>query len=249
MNKPGKFYGVGIGPGDPQLLTLRAKQVLEQVGVIFVPKADAKKESLAGNIISQVIATEAEMLELVFPMTKDRRVLEGFWGEAADKIGERISRGQEAAFVTLGDPLMYSTYIYLLGLMKKRCPKLKIETIPGVTSYSAAAASANLPLVEGDDRLAIVPVCHHMDNLPDIISGFETTVLMKIGKRLDRVIDTLEDMGLIEHAVFISRVGDKNECVETDLRRVRGSNQGYLSIIIVRNPNNSGLIHSKTTSN
>lgn len=235
MNELGKFYGVGIGPGDPQLLTLKAKQILEQVEVIFVPKAGSKKESLAGNIINQVITTQAEMLELVFPMTKDLQVLESFWGIAANQIGERVSKGQAAAFVTLGDPSMYSTYIYLLELMKKRYPGLKIETVPGVTSYSAAAASANLSLVEGGDRLAIVPVAHHMHNLREIIASFETTVLMKIGRRLDNVIDILEDMGLVEQAVFISRVGDKNECIQTDLRRLKGSNQGYLSIIIVKN--------------
>ncbi len=234
MMKPGKLYGVGIGPGDPHLLTLKAKQVLEQVDVIFVPKADKKKESIARSIISQVISTPAEMLELVFPMTKDQQILENFWALAVDQISQRVSNGQAAAFITLGDPMMYSTYIYLLQLIKKQHPEINVETIPGITSYSAAAACAELPLVEGGERLTIVPVAHHLHDLSRIISDSDTTVLMKIGRYLDETINVLEELGLLKQAVFISRVGDKDEYIETDLRKLKGSGYGYLSIIIVK---------------
>jgi precorrin-2/cobalt-factor-2 C20-methyltransferase len=249
MAELGKLYGVGIGPGDPQLITIKAKQVLERVEVVFVPKAGKKRESLAGAIVSQIIGNQDKLVELVFPMTRQRQVLEGFWTRAADQISARIMQGQQVAFVTLGDPLMYSTYIYLLQLMQRRYPGLEVETIPGITSYSAAAAYANFPLVEGGQRLAILPVAQYLDSLKQIIPTFETVVLMKIGHRLLEVINILDELGLIQQAVFISRVGSREGYVETDLRKLTSSNQGYLSVIIVKNPASKSINCCKKKNN
>ncbi len=238
MKSKGKLYGVGVGPGDPGLVTLKAKAVLEKVSTIFVPRATTKSKSLAGQIVRQVLTRPYPMAELTFPMTKDQAVLEKFWREAAAQVAAVVEAGKEAAFVTLGDPLLYSTYIYLLRMLKTDYPQVEVETVSGITSYSAAAARLGISLAEGGEKVSIIPAVQNLQSLPQLLPLFETTVLLKIGSRLEQVIQMLEDVGLLGNSLFISHIGEPEEYIETDLQKLkgRGSSLGYLSIIIVKRP-------------
>ncbi len=233
---PGKLYGIGIGPGDPQLLTLKARAILERVPIVFVPKSQRNRESRAEAVIGQFIPPATEIKHLLFPMSRDREVLNLFWEQAADQIAQEIEKRGEAAFVTLGDPLFYSTYIYLLYILREKYPSLELETVPGITSFSTAAACGNLPLVEGGECLAVVPVLQNWERLEGILSSFETTVLMKIGSQLPRVIALLEKLQLLDKALLVSHAGCAQQLVSTDLGRFKEGDKGYLSLIIVKNP-------------
>lgn len=229
----GDFYGIGIGPGDPELLTLKAARIIKEVDVIFVPKAGIKEESMALEIVSPLLDGK-RVVEKVFPMVKEQEKLESHWKEAALAIKEELERGNSVAFLTIGDPLTFSTYVYLLRCLRDMIPEEKIHTIPGVTSFNAAASLANLSLAQRDERIAIVPVPDDVEELRPILKGFDTVILMKVAKRLDKVISLLEEIGLAQHALFASHVGLKDSYLTRNLSELKGSGRGYMSIIIVR---------------
>jgi precorrin-2/cobalt-factor-2 C20-methyltransferase len=242
----GDFYGIGIGPGDPELLTLKAARIIKEVDVIFVPKAGIKEESMALEIVSPLLDDVAagfslrntpRVVEKVFPMIKDAERLESHWKEAALAIKEELEKGNSVAFLTIGDPLTFSTYVYLLRCLRGMVPEEKIHTIPGVTSFNAAASLANFSLAQRDERIAIVPVPDDVEELRPILKGFDTVILMKVAKRLDKVINLLEEMNLSHHALFASHVGLKDSYLTRNLSELKGSGRGYMSVVIVRKEN------------
>jgi precorrin-2/cobalt-factor-2 C20-methyltransferase len=229
------FYGIGVGPGDPELLTVKAASVLAGCSNVFVPKARTGSESVALEIARKYLRPDARVRELVFPMTPDQDVLEQRWRESAEVIAPVLEAGSDACFLTLGDPMVYSTYIYLLRALQQRMPGLKTKTVAGITSFCAAAAATQFVLGEGKELITIVPTSDDMAILRKAFESHGTVVLMKIGKRLRDILAVLEECHLIEHSVFVSRAGLEGERVETNLRnlRVEDPETGYLSVMIV----------------
>ncbi|MBI5788607.1 MAG: precorrin-2 C(20)-methyltransferase [Candidatus Schekmanbacteria bacterium] len=235
-----KLYGIGIGPGDPELLTVKAQNILKRMDLIFAPQSYIDKDSRAESIIRGVISQDTEIRRLLFPMSRDKQVLNQFWRQAADQIAEALKIKAEAAFITLGDPLTYSTYIYLLYMLKEHYPHIQLETVPGITSYAATAAAANLPMVEGGECLAIFPVARNShQRLKNVLQHFETTVLMKIGNNLTQVLEVLQELKLLDHALMVSQAGFTQQIMEVDLSRIKEESRGYLAVIIVKNPHKS----------
>ncbi len=232
--KKGKLYGIGIGPGDPGLVTLKAKQILDRVDTIFAPKGSEDGTSCARSIVEAIARGEKHFVELTFPMTKDRAVLNRYWNSAAKRIASQIRKGRDAAFITIGDPFIYSTYVYLMDTLRRNFPDIDVETIPGISAFNAASARVNLALVEGDETLAIVPVRKDLKGLRETLEGFDTVVLMKVGSKLNKVASLLTEMGLARKAILISRVGHHDEKVVRDLYNLRDKKAGYLSVIIVK---------------
>lgn len=229
----GHFYGVGLGPGDPELLTLKAVRIIKEADCIFVPKSGSKEESMALEIVKDM--TEGKrIIENVFPMTKDTTVLKEAWSKVTDEIKGELEQGNNVAFLTIGDPLTYSTYVYLLKYIKDVLPDDRIHTVPGITSYNAAASMANFTLLERDKKLAVVPVSDDVESLRQILKTFDTVVLMKVAKKLDAVIELLEEMGLAHTALFASYVGWDNATITQDISSLKGSGKGYMSVIIVK---------------
>ncbi len=234
-NKEGEFYGVGVGPGDSELVTLKAVRIIKSVDCIFAPRADSKGSSLALDIVSNVCEGK-RVVEQVYPMVKDKKQLETAWLASANEIKRELEDGNSVAYLTIGDPLTFSTYCYLLQQLSKLIPSQNIHTIPGITSYNAAASLANFSLIEQSERLAIIPVSSNIDDLRQILNNFDTVILMKVAKKLDEVIELLEDMELIDNSLFASYIGFENELITRDLLSLKGAGKGYLSVIIVRKP-------------
>lgn len=230
----GKLYGVGIGPGDPKLLTLKAKEALEKADIIFTPKGSDEGISVARGIIEQVIEGKKTYVELTFPMTKDKNLLQKYWRKAGQRIVKELKKGRQAAFVTLGDPFIYSTYIYLLKILKQDFPDIKVETIPGISAFNAAASRAGFSLLEGKEKMAVLPVTETLDGIEDALDTFDTVVLMKVGAKLQKVIRLLKQKGLIQNAVLISRVGHQNEKIIRNIATIKNKELGYLSVILVK---------------
>ncbi|MDP2744195.1 MAG: precorrin-2 C(20)-methyltransferase [Dehalococcoidia bacterium] len=236
----GKFYGVGIGPGSPDLLTLRAKRVLEAVKVICVPRATTGENSLARSILEKALTGAPQYLELDFPMVRDKETLRQHWDRAVERMVERLQMGEDVAFATLGDPLLYSTYNYVLSIMQQRFPQVTVETVPGLSSFSAAASLANLSLAEGEEAVAILPVPRDPGRLERVLREFDTVVLMKVAERLGMVLEVLRRLGLMEKAVLVSRAGLPGETLVRDLSSITDAKLGYLSVIIVANRERKG---------
>lgn len=234
--KKGTLYGIGVGPGDPDLITIKGAKILASCPHVFVPKARLAGESVALSIAQEHIHDGAEIHEVVFPMTMDKAELVLRWEESARMIASVLESGSDACFLTLGDAFLYSTYIYMLRSLRRILPEVDVVTVPGVTVFSAAAALAEFPVGEGKDSVTIIPTADDLDAVRKALSAGGTLILMKIGKRLGRIIDILERAGAIGRSVFISHAGMQDERVVTDLETMRGEavETGYLSIILVR---------------
>ncbi|HHT9107971.1 MAG TPA: precorrin-2 C(20)-methyltransferase [Candidatus Wunengus sp. YC63] len=231
--KTGNFYGIGLGPGDPELLTLKALNTIQTTDCIFVPKSDTKEDSLALDIVKDYVKGK-RVIEQIYPMTKDKQTLNAAWLKAAEEIHNEVKKGYNAVYLTLGDPMTFSTYIYLLRHLNTMLPEKAIHTIPGITSYNAAACAANYPLLTGDERLAVIPIPKDISELRPILESFDTVVMMKVAKKLDEVIQLLEDMKLFENALFASYIGQKDAYITCDIVSLKGSGRGYMSVLIVR---------------
>lgn len=233
--KTGTFYGIGVGPGDPELVTVRAASTLARCRHVFVPKARTASDSVALEIARRYLRDDAQVHELVFPMTSDPAELTRCWTASVDQVTAVLDAGDDACFLTLGDSLLYSTYIYLLRALNARRPDLNVITVPGVTSFCAAAALTQFSIGEGKELVTVVPTADDLTATQRALRSGGTVVLMKIGKRLPEVLDALEEAGVIEQAVFVARAGLEGQRIETDLRKLRQekTEAGYLAVILV----------------
>ncbi|KNZ70914.1 precorrin-2 C(20)-methyltransferase [Thermincola ferriacetica] len=230
----GKLYGLGVGPGDPELLTLKAWRVLQSVDVLCVPKSRAEKESLALSIVKKAVEKQFDILELLFPMSTDNEVLARHWDQAAVQVISELRKGRQVAFITIGDPMFYSTYAYLLERIKGSHPEIKVETIPGVTAFAACSAFINEALTEGEEKLAVIPAAYGIEELKEIVKKFENIVLMKVNRIYDEVVQLLREEKLLDKAVFVSRCGYPDQFYTTDLESLVGKDKDYMSIMIIR---------------
>jgi precorrin-2/cobalt-factor-2 C20-methyltransferase len=237
QRKYGKLYGIGIGPGDPKLLTLKAKEIIDQVDILFCPKGDEGGTSWARSIVEATTSVPKKFVELPFPMTRNKKTLKTYWEKAARRIANEITNGKQAAFITLGDPFIYSTYIYLLETLLKTFPHIEVETIPGISAFNAAAARAQIPLVQGEERMIILPVKKDLQGLREAFETFNTVILMKVGSKLEKIMSLLSELDLLKHSVLVSRLGQPGERMIRDLSSLKKlKREGYLSLIIVKSP-------------
>ncbi|MBI5886237.1 MAG: precorrin-2 C(20)-methyltransferase [Deltaproteobacteria bacterium] len=243
--KTGRFYGVGVGPGEAELMTLKAVRVIKDASVIAVPRsADSSVDGLskALSIVEQVVSLVGkEILELDFPMTRDREALGASRRKAAGAIGAHLKAGRDAVFLTLGDPFFYSTFGYLIPYVRADAPGAPIEVVPGVTSFCASAARALRPVAEAGESVAVIPAAYDMNDIRAALVAFDTVVLMKVNKTMDKIIDILAESGLEDKAVFVSRAGWPGERIVTDIASLRGETLDYFSLIIIRKGRERGM--------
>ncbi len=237
----GHLYLVGVGPGDPELMTYKAVRILRETRIWAVPKAKETGSSSALAIARQMVASNGRtVLELCFPMKKvflgqetDQQLLEA-WGRAADEVIAHLDRGEDVAFPTLGDATLYSTAFYLLPMILERRPRVRVTVVPGITAMAACAASQASPLALGDDVLAVVPAAFEDDRLRHILTTLDAVVLMKVHRRIDTLIDLLDELGLSGQAVLTERSGLPGERVYTDIHEARGRQLHYFSTVVIR---------------
>ncbi len=233
-----KIYAVGVGPGDPELLTRKAERVLREVKVVCAPTASPADSSYALSIIEPLINRQRqEVIIQVFPMRKDQAGLDEFWESAAAEVVAKVRGGQDVAFVTIGDPFLYSTFLYIYRIFRERYPDIPVEVVPGVSSINAAAVAAGLPLGMASERIAVIPAAFEEQDLRRILLDFDTVVLMKVSRVFDGVYELLRELGLEQNAAFVSRVGTPEEEVVFDLERLLGQKLDYLSLLIVKKQN------------
>ena len=230
----GKFYGIGVGPGDPELLTLKAKRILGEINVLLIPKSKKEKRSLALSIASDLVNNNCTTVELILPMTTDQEELKRHWQQAAEQVMEVLSQGKDTAFITLGDPTIYSTFTYLLKYVKKLAPKVEVEIIPGISSINSISAWIGQPLAEGEESLVIVPALNDKQSLDKIITEFDNIVLLKAGNQVDKVIDILEERGILDKAFYASRYGFPDGFYTNELKELRNKKFDYLSTMIIK---------------
>jgi len=237
MNK-GKLIAASLGPGDEGLITRKAWLALESDALWCYPVRRKGGASHALGIVARTeLATPADALALVFPMTHDAEVLGKAWARAAAKIVPVLQAGRDVVFLVEGDASTFSTFTYLARYVQNMDADIAVETIAGVPSFNAAAASTAFPLAETDDAVAIVPAGYGLDELDALLPHFDTLVLLKVKPLLDRMIDWLMVNGLLADAVFVEKAGAPEERIVRDVASLKGEKVNYLSLMLVRNPN------------
>ncbi|MDO8946247.1 MAG: precorrin-2 C(20)-methyltransferase [Desulfocapsaceae bacterium] len=234
---------IGVGPGDPGLLTIKAHNVLCHCPVIATPKASQHGNSTALSIVQQALSAGEmngkEIVELHFPMKKihlgqepDPEVLQA-WQDAASIIFAILSQGKDVVFPTLGDPAIYSTGYYLYATIMEMHPEVRVQFVPGISAMSSCSATTHTPICLGDDMLAVVPATFSDSRLRLTLESFDTIVLMKVHRVIDHLIGLLNELKLLDKAVLVERVGMADERVVSDLLAISGQVH-YFSTIIVR---------------
>jgi precorrin-2/cobalt-factor-2 C20-methyltransferase len=231
---------VGCGPGDPELVTVRAANLIKEAEVIFAPTAREGKPSIALSVVRNYVTKSAETVSLVFPMVKDKNALGDYWRKNAQQIADAVRSGKKVVYLTVGDPALYSTWIYIHRELQNAHKDIDIEIIPGVASMFAIAARAKMSLAEGEETLAIVPACYDIERVRKASEACDTVIFLKDGRYFDRTIETLGQSGFPDAApiAIAQDVSEEKEILEvkklSEYLGQKGPAEKYFSIMVAK---------------
>jgi precorrin-2/cobalt-factor-2 C20-methyltransferase len=236
-----KLYCIGCGPGDPDLLTLKAINILKDADVIYAPTAREGKPSVALSIVQKFLNKDSKINQLVFPMIKDFSKLKETWKNNAIEIADSVRKGQKTVYLTVGDPSLYSTWIYIYRELITMHKDIGIEIVPGITSIFSFSAEIKTPLGEGEDIIGVIPACYSLDRLKMAAKCCDTLVFLKDGRHFNNVIEILVDSGFPgDSDVFIAQeVSTNDETLQnrklSELsKNPNENNDKYFSIMIAK---------------
>lgn len=237
----GTFYVVGVGPGDPQLLTMKAAEILNKSDIWFAPSAFENGGSMALNIVNGAINSKGKtVLSHRFPMkqifrggTPDPEV-KSAWQVAAQTIMGYLSDGQDVVFPTLGDPAIYSTGFYVLETLQEYGSQFQTKIIPGVSAVGASSAVSVVPLCLGDEKLTVIPAIFGNDQIREFLTLSDVIVFMKVHKVVKRLVALLEEFGLVDNAILVERCSLEDQHIWTNIRDAVDHNLHYFSTMVVR---------------
>ncbi len=233
----GKLIGASLGPGDPELITRRSWAVLQSNARWIYPAKKAAEISYALSIVERSgLPIPNDAVELVFPMTRDPELLTKAWVRAAEQTVALLAEGRDLVFLVEGDASTFATFGHLARVARELAPEVEVETIPGVSSFAAAAATTGMPLAEEDETLAIIPAAYGTGVIDHMLDEFDTLILLKVKPLLDEVLELLERRDLLATSCFIEKVGSPDERIVRDLASLKGEKVNYLSLLLVQNP-------------
>lgn len=236
---------VGCGPGDPELLTVKATDILRNADVIFTPTAREGKPSIALSIVQQYVNVTTKIVDLIFPMVKNREQAKLYWRRNAEQIAETAKMGKNVVYLTVGDPSLYSTWIYIQREITSRYPEINVKIIPGIPSVFAFAAQAKISLVEGDETLGIIPACYDIEKVKRTANSCDTVVFLKDGRYFGAVIDMLDSVGFSDDSMITIAQdvsGGKEVMKRNSLKEIRQNKetaQKYFSLMVAKRKNGS----------
>ena len=227
----------GVGPGDPSLLTLAAVSAIKDATVVSYPVSKKGGESIAEKIASKWITEDKQRLPLYFPMVDDQNILKRAWRSAGNELMKMVEKGERVIFLSQGDISLFSTGSYLSKELEKHHPKCIVKLIPGVTSFSAAAAQSKLPLAFQEEQMLVLPVPKSSLKLKTVLSEAalmkRVIVLLKLGKKWTWVKALLEELGLLENSIFVERVGFSDQQI-LRASNVSADAKPYFSLLLIR---------------
>jgi len=230
----GIFYGIGVGPGDPELMTVKAAKILGELDIVFSAASTKNDYSVAYEIAKAYIPLTAEVIPLPFKMTTHQATRQQARQRNAKTVLRVLNQGKDAAFLTLGDPLTYSTFSYLAKTLAGLEPNITIKTIPGITSYQAAASRLMIPLVEGEESLLVLSGTQGGEALRKAVGKADNIVMLKTYKNFDHILATLEELNLVDHTIGISQCGLAGEEIITDIRRYKDHHPPYFTLLLIK---------------
>jgi len=236
-----ELIGIGVGPGDPELLTVKAVKAIQNADVIMCPASKEDRPSIALSVVSTIIdkSKNQEIVKLVFPMTKDKEVLESTWKKNAKIMAEKVLSGKNVVYLTVGDPYLYSTWIYMHKEIEMNHPTMKINVIPGIVSMFTFASKVGVSIAEGSEKVSIIPSCYDLSTVKEIAKNSETMVFLKDGRYFDQVVNLLKEAGFPENSIFAigQDLGTEKEIIrKLTLGEVNDGTltSKYFSILVVK---------------
>ncbi len=195
---------IGCGPGDPDLLTVKAVNAIKNADIIACPISKEGKSSIAFSVVSSILdkSKNQEIINLVFPMTKDKDVLETTWERNSKILADKVLSGKKVVYLTVGDPYLYSRWIYLHKKIETKYPEIKITVIPGIVSMFTFASKVGISLGEGAEKISIVPSCYDLSKVKELAKNSDTMVFLKDGRYFDQVIELLKEAGFSDDSIF-----------------------------------------------
>ncbi len=239
MRENKTFYGIGVGPGDPELIPVKSVNILKSVDIIFAASSSKNNHSRAVDIAKSFIPKNTDIKILKFPMTKDEKEKQKAWCYYAKEIISCIKSGKSAAFLTLGDPLIYATYGYIVKNIQIISPEIKIKTIPGITSFQAAAALTNRPLVEGEESLVILSGVEGGQHIHNMSNCADNMVVMKAYKNIKDILKSLSENNLLKTSIGVVNCCMKDEEVIEDIRELEKRKPNYWTLILAKKEKNN----------
>ncbi len=235
------LIGIGVGPGDPELLTVKAVKAIQNADIIMCPASNEDRPSIAFSVVSSIIdkSKNQEIIKLIFPMTKDKDVLEQTWKRNAKIMAETVLSGKNVVYLTVGDPYLYSTWIYMHKDLKENYPEMDISVIPGIVSIFTFAAKVGVSVAEGAEKVAIIPSCYDLSSVKEIAKHAESMIFLKDGRYFDQVIKVLKEAGFPDNSIFAigQDLGTENEIIrKMTLGEVNDGTltTKYFSILVVK---------------
>ncbi len=231
---------VGCGPGDPELLTVKAVKAIQSAQVIVCPTAKEGKPSIALAVVESIITnSKPEIVNLVFPMVKDKETLQSTWEKNTKILAQKVLEGKKVVYLTVGDPYLYSTWIYLHREMQIKYPEIKISVIPGIVSMFTFASKVGISLAEGAETMAVIPSCYDLSRVKETAKNCDTMIFLKDGRYFDQVLKLLKEAGFSDDSIFAigQDLGTPNEIVRK--MRLGDVNENtmttkYFSIMVVK---------------
>lgn len=238
-----KLFCVGCGPGDPELLTIKAVNIIKNAEVVFAPTARDGKPSIALSVVKRYLTKSAKTVSLVFPMIKDRESLTYYWKRNALEIANAVKSDKRVVYLTVGDPALYSTWIYVHRELTFNHEDVEIEIVPGVTSMFAFAARAKMSLAEGNETVAIIPACYDLNRIKQVANCCDTLIFLKDGRYFGRVIEMLSEAGFADDSSIgiAQELSAEGEILKVNKLRDLVGNKGpverYFSIMVAKRNN------------
>jgi precorrin-2/cobalt-factor-2 C20-methyltransferase len=230
----GTLYGISVGPGDRELITLKGLRILKQAPVVAFPSGVHGKPGIAQLIVDEWLASHQVQLALTFPYVQDMVILTQAWQKAAEQVWQYLQLGHDVAFVCEGDVSFYSTFTYLAQMLQQLHPECVVETVPGVCSPMAAASALKMPLTVRDQRLAVLPALYNLGELDRILDWADVVVLMKVSSVYPEVWEVLRQRQLLEHSYVVERATQSEQVIYEDLRDRPTLKLPYFSLLIVK---------------
>ncbi|MBI1661955.1 MAG: precorrin-2 C(20)-methyltransferase [Nitrosopumilus sp.] len=235
------LIGIGVGPGDPELLTVKAVKAIQNADIIMCPASKEDRPSIALSVVDTIIdkSKNQEIIKLIFPMTKDKDILEETWKRNAKIMAETVLSGKNVVYLTVGDPFLYSTWIYMHKDLTEKYPEMNIGVIPGIVSMFTFASKVGVSIAEGAEKVAIIPSCYDLSSVKEIAKNSESMIFLKDGRYFDQVIDVLKESGFPDDSIFAigQDLGTENEIIrKMTLGEVNDDTltTKYFSILVVK---------------
>ena len=235
--KLGTLYGVSVGTGDPELITVKGLRILRSSQIVAFPSGINNRSGIAQNIISGWLQPHQQTLPLKFPYVQDAKTLQAAWKEAAEKVGSYLQQGTDITFACLGDLSFYGTFTYLAQNVQRLYPEVKIETVPGVCSPMAIASVLGVPLTVNHQRLAILPAIHAIAELETALDCAEVVVLLKVSSVYRQVWQILHQRNLLQFSSIVEKVTFPEQKIYRDLTNYPQLDLSYFSIMLIQQTN------------